>query len=59
MKITRKKILELSLQFLGIATFALISNLLLFDAIDQEMVRREKQAGHFDPTACIFEKNCR
>ena len=32
---------------------------ILLDGIDQEMVRREKQAGKFDPTACIFSKNCK
>lgn len=59
MKITRKKILELALQFLGIATFSFLFAFLLFDAIDQEMVRREKQSGVFNPNGCIFEKNCR
>ena len=59
MKITRKKILELSFQLVGIATFGVIFAFLLFDAIDQEMVRREKQSGVFNPKACIFEKNCR
>lgn len=50
---------EWILTFISCIAFVGIVLTIILDGIDQEMVKREKRSGVYNPHACIFEKNCK